>query len=1131
MRLSLICISLGMAAALGLNARADNDPAAQVDPLIGTQTNQFKDNGNTSPGATRPFGMLYWSPDPVSGDYYRYEKPITRGFSLTHISGPGCGTLGDAPLMVIKGKLLQLPFVRTAPIQAGFRHEDEIAEPGYYSVKLDSGIRVQLAAALRSGLAEIDFPADGDVHTLFVDLSRNLSRVTGADVTVHDGRMTGSVKSAGFCGMEDSHRIYFSFQTDAAPEKQGTFSEAGFAGPGSAEGQRTGGYLIFPAGTRKVHLKVGISYVSVANAEENAANEIPGWKFQELRQQARDEWNDKLSHIDVQGGSEKSRRVFSTALYHALLHPSVFSDANGEYIGFDDKIHHVEEGRLQYANFSGWDIYRCQVELLAMLFPKQASDIAESLVKDAEQGGGLPIWPVANDESSVMVGDPSDAILAGIYAFGARAFDTKEALEYMLRGADNPDTRVRLYPERPHLKELLSLGYIPESESAQGSASITLEDQNADFAISRMAAALGDKSTSDRMLERSANWQKLFDPETRYIRPRMPDGSFMQKFTSSSADGFVEGNTAQYTWMVPYDLEGVVKAVGGGDAAKSRLDDYFSQYGTWNGGPYFYISNEPSFGNPWIYNWTGHPWRAQEVVRKTLTDLFTSTPDGLPGNDDLGATSSWAVFAQLGFYPEIPGVGGLTLNSPTFAKVTLQLGDRKFEILAPGAPANPYVKEVTLDGKPVTNWWIQWDQVAKSSRLHFKLSAVPNKDAGDRPPSYPASSRDGVQADAIQSYLQPLVDNHTIAGAVTLVATKDGTAYLQAAGFRDLSAKAPMTRDALFWIASTSKPMTATALMMLVDEGKVSLNDPVEKYLPEFKGQMVRLTHADSAHEPQGASGAGTLPQLVPANHPILVREILSHTSGLPFRSAAQPGALDLMPLKDAVRSFAAEPLIFQPGTDYSYSNEGLNTAARIIEVVSGIPYERFMQERLFDPLGMKDTTFWPSPEQLRRLAKTYKVDARTKELVEVPISQLTYPLDDRQGRYPMPAGGLFSTAEDVQKFCRMILNGGALDGKRYISPEALHEMTSRQNGGLGGGSYGFGWAVSSSGFGHGGAFKNAMEIDPAKGRILVFMVQQDGPWGTAEGDGIVSSLERLADDMAASRATVSNPGGAALRP
>jgi len=387
----------------------------------------------------------------------------------------------------------------------------------------------------------------------------------------------------------------------------------------------------------------------------------------------------------------------------------------------------------------------------------------------------------------------------------------------------------------------------------------------------------------------------------------------------------------------------------------------------------------------------------------------------------------------------------------------------------------------------------------------------------------PAASKQAAAPDDLQSYLQPLVNNHTIAGAVTLVSTKDHTIYLKATGFRDLAAKAPMPADALFWIASTSKPITATALMMLVDEGKVNLDDPVEKYLPEFKGQMVNLTYADSAQKAQGAAGEQ---RLVPANHPILVREILSHTSGLPFKSKMQPGALDLLPLKDAVRSFAAEPLIFQPNTDYSYSNEGLNTAARIIEVVSGIPYEQFMQERLFDPLGMKDTTFWPNAEQIRRLAKTYKLDAQTKALMEVPISQLTYPLDDRQHRYPMPAGGLFSTAEDVSKFCRMILNGGALNGKRYISANALKEMTSRQNGGLGGTSYGFGWSVSASGFGHGGAFKNAMEIDSVKGRILVFMVQQDGTWGTPEGDAIVSTLQRLADDIVTAHAAIPAASG-----
>ncbi len=376
-----------------------------------------------------------------------------------------------------------------------------------------------------------------------------------------------------------------------------------------------------------------------------------------------------------------------------------------------------------------------------------------------------------------------------------------------------------------------------------------------------------------------------------------------------------------------------------------------------------------------------------------------------------------------------------------------------------------------------------------------------------------------MKPDPIESYLQPLVDNHTIAGAVTLVATKDRIVYLKPIGFQDIAAKTPMPANAMFWIASTSKPMTATAVMMLVDEGKINLDDPVEKYLPEFKGQMVRVANPASSTGAQGATDSKASPQLAPPVHPILVREILSHTSGLPFRSAAQPGALDLLPLKDAVRSFASEPLMFQPGTNYSYSNEGLNTVARIIEVVTGMPYEQFMQERLFGPLGMKDTTFWPSSEQIGRLAKSYRLDPNTKDLLEQPIDQLTYPLDDRQHRYPMPAGGLFSTAADVSIFCRMILNGGVLDGKRYISQASLHAMTSEQNKGLGKTSYGFGWGISATGYGHGGAYKNDMEIDVAKGRILIFMVQQNGSWGTADGDGIVPNLVRLSDDVFASEA------------
>jgi CubicO group peptidase (beta-lactamase class C family) len=365
--------------------------------------------------------------------------------------------------------------------------------------------------------------------------------------------------------------------------------------------------------------------------------------------------------------------------------------------------------------------------------------------------------------------------------------------------------------------------------------------------------------------------------------------------------------------------------------------------------------------------------------------------------------------------------------------------------------------------------------------------------------------------DPIRSFLQPLVENHTLAGTVTLVASKDRIVDVQAVGYRDLASRAPMQPDCLFWIASTSKPMTVTAFMTLVDEGKVNLDDPVEKYLPEFHGQMVSPPQSKTNTEP---SAAQTPSSPVPAVHPIRVREILSHTSGLPFRSKAQPAALDLLPLDQAVRSFAAEPLIFQPSTAYSYSNEGINTAARIIEVVSGIPYEQFMQKRLFDPLGMKDTTFWPNTEQISRLAKSYKVDSNSHELVMLQIDQLTYPLNDTARRFPMPAGGLFSTASDVARFCQMILNGGMAHGKRIVSEGAIREMTRTQNKMLDGKNYGLGWGISEHGFGHGGAYNNAMEISPSNGRILVFMVQQSGPFGTTAGESIVPSLERIGDDL-----------------
>jgi CubicO group peptidase (beta-lactamase class C family) len=351
----------------------------------------------------------------------------------------------------------------------------------------------------------------------------------------------------------------------------------------------------------------------------------------------------------------------------------------------------------------------------------------------------------------------------------------------------------------------------------------------------------------------------------------------------------------------------------------------------------------------------------------------------------------------------------------------------------------------------------------------------------------------------LASVVRPYVDRHELAGAVMLVASRDKVLDTESVGYADLKHSKPMPADALFWIASQSKPMTATALMMLVDEGKVNVADPVEKYLPEFKNQML-AAERDSEH----------ILLRKPA-HPITVREILSHTSGLPFKSPMEEPTLDQLPLRDAVRSYAIVPLEFEPGTKYQYSNAGINTAGRIIEVVSGTPYEQFMEQRLFKPLGMKDTTFWPSASQLKRLATSYKPAPDNHGLEETTVTQLQYPLSDRSRR-PMPAGGLFSTAQDVARFCRMMLNRGELDGKRYLSEAAIEQMTQKQTGDAVKEGYGFGWSANGKTFGHGGAYATNMEIDTQHDLICVWMVQHAGFPG--KGGEALGAFRHAAHEM-----------------
>jgi CubicO group peptidase (beta-lactamase class C family) len=371
--------------------------------------------------------------------------------------------------------------------------------------------------------------------------------------------------------------------------------------------------------------------------------------------------------------------------------------------------------------------------------------------------------------------------------------------------------------------------------------------------------------------------------------------------------------------------------------------------------------------------------------------------------------------------------------------------------------------------------------------------------------TYPSSG-------GLTAKLQPFVDEGAMAGAVMLVGTRDKILDLEAVGYSDLAAKTPMKVNDMFWIASMNKAMTASLMMMLFDEGKVGLDDPAQKYLPEFQGQMV-LDRKDKTHTPHAPS------------HPSTIRELLSHASGLPYLPAKQT-VIDTQPLAEAVAGYAKSPLVYDPGSQWMYSNEGIATAGRIVEVLSGIPYEKFMQQRLFDPLGMTDTTFWPTDEQVQRLAKAYTgpkpakpgtpADPTAPKLTEFPITYLSYPLTDRAKRFPMPAGGLFSTAVDVARFCRMFLNDGTVDGKQILSPQAVKLATTNELNPKVKGSYGFGWSTSTNGnYNHGGAYATYMGVEPSRGLVMVLLIQQGGPWGTADGKNIRHTFIAAAEAMA----------------
>ncbi|MFF8652087.1 GH92 family glycosyl hydrolase [Streptomyces griseoluteus] len=770
-----------------------DDPTPYVDPLIGSSN-----GGDTYPGAVVPFGMLSWSPETTRGDAtrttapggYHYDATRVRGFSLTHMSGTGCaGGSGDIPFFPYAGDVTSSPASDTkdAVYASDFKHTDETAEPGHYKVGLASGVTADLTATARTGSGRFTYPA-GKPASLLVRTAN--SEVGSEDSTVSidpaSHTVSGSVTSGNFCGYLDPegqrsyYTLYFTAHFDRAFKTTGTWQDdkldpgstsasggtGGFSHGGRpVAGKGAGGYVEFAPGEGPVNVKVGISYVSRDAAEANLrAENGPHRSFEAVRDAARAAWRERLGAVRVGGGTDAERTTFYTALYHALFHPNVISDADGRYRGSDGNVHRVGRGhRAQYGTFSGWDVYRDQVQLLTLLDPRTGSDIAQSLYELAAQNGGIwDRWLHNAGGTHVMNGDPSPSALAGIHAFGGTGFDLKGALRSLVKAATVPTEQdlsaagkpVLSVGQRPSLDKYLKLHYMPSVSNAWGGAAETLEMSTADFSLSQLAAAAGEKRTGEQFAARAQWWQNNFniaaDPTGGYIANRKADGSWVTGFTPDTGNGFVEGSAAQYTWMVQHNPAGLFAALGGTDQALARLDSFFhTADGKWaftgQGGAKSEMDNEPSINVPYLYAYAGAPYKTQETVRAAMRQLWSTGPGGIPGNDDLGAMSAWYVFSAMGMYPQVPSRAELVLASPLFERVEIDRpqGD-DISIRAEGAAADaPYVQSLKVNGRSSDRAWLPASFVRDGGRLDYRLGTTPNRTWGAQTP--PPSFRQGEQ--------------------------------------------------------------------------------------------------------------------------------------------------------------------------------------------------------------------------------------------------------------------------------------------------------------------------------------------------------------------------------------------------
>lgn len=690
-------------------------PAEYVNTTIGTKMNSWK-SGYCVPGATRPFGMVQFS-TPIANK--------TVGFGVNQINGGG-SHMGNFPTLPLKGSLKCSPGHMT---DARVRIIDEAGHAGYYTATVQDDIKAEMTATVRTGMARYTFPEGEEQFSVIIGAGISATRPDKAAMVITGPRSCEGYSDGGsFCGIRTPFKVYFAAEFDADAVESGVWKEDKLSRNADfAEGEESGVYFTFRNNGRPLGYKFGISYVSVENAKENLRAENPGWDFDSVRKDAEDEWNDLLSKIEVTGSNEDRKVQFYTHLYHVLINPNIFSDVNGEYPGSDFKTHSSID-RPAYTNFSNWDTYRTQIQLLSMLCPDVASGVVQSHLDFAEQAGGaFPRWVMGNVETGIMQGEPSTTLVANAWAFGARCYDPEKLFRIMLRGARIPGLKCQNTEVRPHLQEYIEKGYT--------NASLQLEYTSADFAIARFSTGACNEAFAEAEFDaRARSWKNLYNPETGWLQCRDAEGNW-RPFALDWAD-YDEASYKTYFWMVPYNLKGLIDIMGGAQAAEARLDELFRRLDATPFDDWYPSGNEPGFHIPWVYNWTGRPDKASGIINRILNEQYYVGVDGVPGNDDMGTMGAWYVFACMGMYPMIPGVGGFTLNTPVFDRIVmhLPLGD---VVITGGSEKNIYTTGLTLDGKAVDRAWIDWEDIERGAALTYKTASKPGKWAtAQLPPSY-----------------------------------------------------------------------------------------------------------------------------------------------------------------------------------------------------------------------------------------------------------------------------------------------------------------------------------------------------------------------------------------------------------